>query len=221
MLLLSLLSTVVIVSLLMAWQYRQALVTGAGASRLVCATQTPPSAWMSLWLLTAIVVISGCLYAVLGRYPDHHNIQVNNQLDYLLREQVQQMAQQPQTAASLEHQASLQQQLGDYAGAAITMTLLIDTYGEQANWLGQLATFQYYRDGRLMIGDTSMLVARALALEPAELNSQMLLANQAFLSGDYAKAISHWDLLLAAAPAGLDRSAIERAKTNAETRLAQ
>ncbi len=89
-----------------------------------------------------------------------------------------------------------------------------DIYGFQANAL-------YYRDGRKISAETREALDRALSLDPYEVQSTMLIAQDAFFAGRYQDAIDGWEKLLANNADPSKARALRNAIANAEIRLAQ
>ncbi|WP_174872190.1 heme lyase NrfEFG subunit NrfG [Pectobacterium polaris] len=68
--------------------------------------------------------------------------------------------------------------------------------GDSAELYSALATVLYYQAGQAVTPPMQEMVDKALALDANEVTSLMLLASDAFLKADYARAITIWQRLL-------------------------
>nr|WED69052.1 heme lyase NrfEFG subunit NrfG [Pectobacterium colocasium] len=68
--------------------------------------------------------------------------------------------------------------------------------GDSAELYSALATVLYYQAGQVVTPPMQEMVDKALALDANEVTALMLLASDAFLKADYARAIAIWQRLL-------------------------
>lgn len=68
--------------------------------------------------------------------------------------------------------------------------------GDNAELYAALATVRYYQAGQRLTPQVSHDIEKALALDKDEVSALMLLAADAFMQADYAKAIALWQRLL-------------------------
>ncbi|MEH2921410.1 heme lyase NrfEFG subunit NrfG [Samsonia erythrinae] len=68
--------------------------------------------------------------------------------------------------------------------------------GDSAELYSALATVLYYQAGQVITPPTQDMLDKALALDADEVTALMLLASDAFLKADYARAITLWQRLL-------------------------
>lgn len=68
--------------------------------------------------------------------------------------------------------------------------------GESAELYSALATVLYYQAAQVMTPPVQQMIDKALALDANEVTALMLLASDAFLRADYARAITVWQQLL-------------------------
>lgn len=68
--------------------------------------------------------------------------------------------------------------------------------GEKAAILGAMATADYYNKRQKLSPEAKAWLERALALDPKESTSLLLLASDSFLHNDYAQAIVYWRKVL-------------------------
>ncbi|MCF1429194.1 MAG: hypothetical protein LPD71_04755 [Shewanella sp.] len=62
-----------------------------------------------------------------------------------------------------------------------------------------------------------IVIARTLALFHEQMHTRMLLANDAYFKGDYAKAIAHWQILLESPRQAINERAINNAILKAQS----
>ncbi|MGI2260466.1 tetratricopeptide repeat protein [Shewanella sp. GXUN23E] len=162
-----------------------------------------------------VVLMSLGIYQSTGRFGDWDQGRLDDSIDYLVAAEItkgrQAVEQAPASEIALLNLAHSYMEGGMYRDAVATLDQLLTLTGEDPELMGLKATAMYYRDDRQLAPDTGIVVARTLALFPQEMHTRMLLANDAYFKGDYAKAIEHWQILL-----GNTRQAInERAINNA------
>lgn len=118
--------------------------------------------------------------------------QVESQLQNLQR----QIAQSPQDSV-------LWAELGEYYLYSDNFTDALAAYqqaltlrGDNAELYSALATVLYYQAGQRITPAAESYITKALALDKNEVSALMLLASDAFLHADYAKAITLWQSLM-------------------------
>ena len=151
--------------------------------------------------INLIMIISiFCIYSNIGRYSEIDFASPETNVDYLLaakiNENIRTVDEQPSNQIALVNLSQSQMDGGLYMAAIQTLDSLLLLTGEDAEVLGLKATAMYYRDKRTMEMETSLIIARALAINNEELNTRLLVANHAFLNGDYQEAIDNWAALL-------------------------
>ena len=90
--------------------------------------------------------------------------------------------------------------------------------GESAEALGRLARAMYYRDARVITAETHRVIERALSINALDVQTRMLLGEDAFMHQRYDEAVSHWKMLLDAGVAPAQQRALRNAIANAESR---
>ncbi|QIZ75479.1 tetratricopeptide repeat protein [Ferrimonas lipolytica] len=226
MLLIILTAILFVAAAVLGWQHRRIVAADDSALAILPETAVtvvpaiPRSALAVSALAIVVVGLSSTLYLQMGRYHDHFTQSPDRQLDYVLRAELQQLAQDANTSVELQQLAQGYAKVGQYDQAVATMSRLLEYFEPTSLYLGLQAKFSYYRDGRVISVETQQLIDQSLALNPVEPETLLLLANHAYLQQDYALAISHWQALLTAAPVGLDQTPIRRAVANAQAKLA-
>jgi cytochrome c-type biogenesis protein CcmH/NrfG len=77
----------------------------------------------------------------------------------------------------------------------------------------------YYRDGRRLTDKTREVIARVFELDELEVQTRMLLGQDAYLNGRFEEAIKEWKLLVDARIAPEKENALLNAIANAERRI--
>ncbi|GIU44116.1 hypothetical protein TUM4438_14590 [Shewanella sairae] len=171
------------------------------------------------------VSVSVLLYLTIGSYQKLDSAKADYNIDYLLVAEInksQKLAQdnpgEPLVLLGLA-QSYIDGGLYNDAIGALEQLLVIDSENSQA--LGLKATSMYYRDDRVINMETSLVIARALTLHHEELNTRLLLANDAYLNGKYQKAIDNWNIALTNKVQVVNREAINFAINKSTQKLTQ
>lgn len=180
-----------------------------------------PFGFISLFLIS----VSVFLYLTLGRYQDLDSAMADYNVDYLLVADInkgQKLAEKnPDDPLVLLGLAQSYIDGGLYKDAIETLDQLLVINSENTEALGLKASSMYYRDGRVINMDTSLVIARALTLHHEELNTRLLIANDAYLNGNYQKAIDNWNIVLTNKVQVFNRDAINFAIEKSKQKLTQ
>ncbi|WP_431223332.1 TPR domain-containing protein [Serratia sp. L9] len=84
----------------------------------------------------------------------------------------------------------------NFTDALVAYQRALALRGDNAELYSALATVLYYQAGQRITPQVESTIERALALDKNEVSALMLLAADAFLHADYAKAITLWQRLL-------------------------
>ncbi|MGI2260681.1 tetratricopeptide repeat protein [Shewanella sp. GXUN23E] len=170
-----------------------------------------------------VFVLGLGIYSQTGRFNDWNQGKLDDNIDYLVAADItkgrQAVEHDPQNEIALLNLAQSYAAGGMYKDAVDTLDKLLAFKGEDAELLGMKATAMYYRDDRAIAPETGIVIARALALYPQELQTRLLLATDAYLNGQYAKAIGHWEILLENQTQAFNRDAINNAILKAQSKL--
>ncbi|BDM62990.1 nitrite reductase [Shewanella sp. NFH-SH190041] len=182
-----------------------------------------PSLLAPILLSLFVLALSVGVYSLTGRFSGWDTGKPDVHTDYLVAADItrgrQAIEQNPDDEIALLALAQSYAAGGMYLEAVTTLDQLLILQGEQAELLGMKATALYYRDGRTIAPDTGIVIARALALHREELQTRLLLATDAYLSGDYAGAIRHWQILLENRTQPFNRAGIHNAISKAQSKL--
>lgn len=169
-----------------------------------------------------VVLLSVGIYQSTGRFSDWDKGVVDDNIDYLVAAEItkgrQAVDQAPDNEIALLNLAHSYMEGGMYRDAVETLDSLLTLTGEDAELMGLKATAMYYRDERVIAPETGIVIARVLALFPEEMQTRMLLANDAYFKGQYAKAIEHWQILLNNERQAVNHRAINNAISKAQTK---
>ncbi|GIU16270.1 MULTISPECIES: tetratricopeptide repeat protein [unclassified Shewanella] len=172
-----------------------------------------------------LISVSVLLYLTIGSYQHLDSAQVDYNIDYLLVADInkgQKLAiENPGDPLVLLGLAQSYIDGGLYNDALETLDKLLTIDKENSEALGLKATSMYYRDDRLINMDTSLVIARALTQHHEELNTRLLIANDAYLSGNYQKAIDNWNIVLTNKVQAFNRDAINFAIEKSKKKLTQ
>ncbi|EAA2773672.1 heme lyase NrfEFG subunit NrfG [Salmonella enterica subsp. diarizonae] len=98
-----------------------------------------------------------------------------------------------------------------YDNALLAYRQALRLRGDNAQLFAALATVLYYQSGQHMTPATREMINKALALDATEVTAQMLLAADAFMQADYARAVSLWQTLLDANSPRVNRAQLVEA----------
>ena len=178
-----------------------------GAYALRSKTRSVPlTAGFAVLVFASSVVV----YAGFGRYADWQNEQTGVETNYMLAV--------PGNAQAQSELAEALYEAGQYDEAVEVFNELLKVGGESAEALGRLARAMYYRDARVITAETRRVIERALSLNALDVQTRMLLGEDAFMHKRYDEAVSHWKMLLDAGVAPAQQRALRNAIANAESR---
>lgn len=95
-----------------------------------------------------------------------------------------------------------------YDSALLAYQRALSLRGENAELHAALATVLYYRAGQHLTPEVKVEIDRALAQDPEEITALMLLASDAFMQADYARAIGLWQQVLDLNSGRINRAAV-------------
>lgn len=110
--------------------------------------------------------------------------------------------------------------LGSFENAMTAFDKAIEIEGVVADLLGAKAQAAYYKHGQKLTPEVNGLIEQALALDPTDASTNILLGMHAFSEADYQTAVDYWQIVLEANKS-VNRVAITQAINEAKSRLAQ
>ena len=190
-----------------------------GAYALRSKTRSVPlTAGFAVLVFASSVVV----YAGFGRYADWQNEQTGVETNYMLAAKIAEarrmVKNMPGNAQAQSELAEALYEAGQYDEAVEVFNELLKVGGESAEALGRLARAMYYRDARVITAETRRVIERALSLNALDVQTRMLLGEDAFMHKRYDEAVSHWKMLLDAGVAPAQQRALRNAIANAESR---
>ncbi len=178
----------------------------------------PLTAGFAVLVFASSVVV----YAGFGRYADWQNEQTGVETNYMLAAKIAEarrmVKNMPGNAQAQSELAEALYEAGQYDEAVEVFNELLKVGGESAEALGRLARAMYYRDARVITAETRRVIERALSLNALDVQTRMLLGEDAFMHKRYDEAVSHWKMLLDAGVAPAQQRALRNAIANAESR---
>ena len=170
----------------------------------------------------AVLVLSAASYAALGRWSDWQEQKVDREVNYLLAAKVTEAQRRvknaPENIAAQIELAEAYLEVGRYQDAADVFDVCLTLGGPKAEIYARKAFALYYRDGRKMTAQARAAADQALALNKLDVQTRMLLGQDAFLNEHYAEAIRQWRMLLDSGAAPAQERALRNAIANAESR---
>ncbi|MCE9688164.1 c-type cytochrome biogenesis protein CcmI [Shewanella sp. AS16] len=201
-------------------------VQQSGDESLVNKLKPKGIAWpvaMSILLL----VISGYLYHRLGAFealaivqqPNPHGMldeaQLMAQRVQMMEAQVRAEPDNSQAWFTLGHAYISVNRFDDAVKAFDTVMNLVGTHAEL---LGPKATALYYKAGQQMTPEIQGLIEQALALDPQDPSTLLLVGMNAFFDGNYDQAVNAWQAILNSDRQDVDREALINAIATAKMR---
>lgn len=213
MLTVSIISTVLVV-VLGVYLYDRTKTTGYKKNRLVLGS-----------LVAALLGTSLGVYASIGHFNDWHDQQVDNTKDHRLAAKItesrRQVQNNPRDINARMDLASRYMEGGLFSEAVNTLEEALQLTGPRADIYGMKANAAYYRDGRRLSPEALDAIEKAQAIKPNEIQSGMLLAQDAFLNKHYQKAIDIWQGLLTSNADPSKNRMLQNAILNAQMKQAQ
>ena len=168
---------------------------------------------MPLTVGFAVLVLASsvAVYAGFGRYADWQNEQTGVETNYMLAAKIAEarrmVKNMPNNARAQSELAEALYEAGQYGEAVEVFNEFIRVGGESAEALGRLARAETHR-----------VIERALSINALDVQTRMLLGEDAFMHQRYDEAVSHWKMLLDAGVAPAQQRALRNAIANAESR---
>ena len=149
----------------------------------------------------------------------HSGLSREQQLALALQEMELQVSQNPKNSQYLFQLAHAYIAAAEFDKAVDSFNQLIELEGEHAEFIGPQAQALYYKNSQKINPEIEALIARALALDPQDTSTLVLLGMDNFVHSKYADAITDWQKALNTKRPGVDVVAIEGAINEAKKRL--
>lgn len=108
---------------------------------------------------------------------------------------------------------------GDFDNAIKAFDRVIEIEGEHADILGAKAQANYYRNDQKIDANVQELIDRALALDPADPSTNILLGMHNFMAENYQHAIDYWQRVVDSGRKSVNIAALKEAIAEAKNRL--
>ncbi|QSX41089.1 c-type cytochrome biogenesis protein CcmI [Shewanella cyperi] len=108
---------------------------------------------------------------------------------------------------------------GQYDKAMTAFDKVMALVGTYAEMLGPKATALYYKNDQQMTPEVQALIDQALALDPKDPSTLLLVGMDAFFSSDFTKAVTAWETILTSDRPDVDREALANAIATARMRM--
>ncbi len=108
--------------------------------------------------------------------------------------------------------------MGEYQQALNAYDQVIRIEGETADLFGAKAQANYYKNDQKIDSVVQALIDKALAIDPADPSTNILIGMHSFISKNYAKAITHWQLVVDTGRSNVNSQALIEAITEAKQR---
>lgn len=152
--------------------------------------------------------------------PSHFDSTPRQKMEAALVTMEQGVADNPENTQLLFQLAHSYLSVGKFDKAIASFKQLVELEGEHAEFLGPQAQALYYKNQQVMTPEIEALTTRALALDPQNTDTLILLGMDNFVSTKYVEAITYWQRALNSKRPGIDREAITAAIEEAKGRLA-
>ncbi|WP_076419639.1 c-type cytochrome biogenesis protein CcmI [Colwellia sp. UCD-KL20] len=111
--------------------------------------------------------------------------------------------------------------IGEFNKAIESFDQVIRIEGESAELYGAKAQAYYYKDNQTISSDVQEFIDKALALNPADASTNILIGMHNFMNQNYEVAIKHWETVINAGKPNVNTQALSEAVAEAKNRLLQ
>ena len=111
--------------------------------------------------------------------------------------------------------------IGEFDKAIESFDQVIRIEGEKAELLGAKAQAYYYKDGQKMSSNVQALIDKALAIDPTDASTNILIGMHNFMNENYLIAIKHWETVIHSSNQNVNIQALNEAVAEAKNRLLQ
>ena len=108
---------------------------------------------------------------------------------------------------------------GDFDNAIKAFDHIIGIEGVKADLLGAKAQANYYKNDQKIDANVQAIIDQALALDPQEPSTNILLGMDSFIHNNYAAAINYWQLVIDSESNSVNVGALAEAINEAKSRL--
>jgi len=109
--------------------------------------------------------------------------------------------------------------IGEFSKAAEAFDKVISIEGDSAELFGAKAQAYYYRDNQKITPDVQQLIDKAIALDPKDPSTNILIGMHNFINENYASAIKYWEVVINSNKNNVNTQALVEAVNEAKARL--
>ncbi|OUS27935.1 c-type cytochrome biogenesis protein CcmI [Thalassotalea sp. 42_200_T64] len=151
----------------------------------------------------------------------HQNLDMNQQALFRVQQLKIKVENEPTNSQAWFSLGQAFTNVSEFDNAVRSFDQVISLIGEHAELIGPKAQALYYKNDNQMNADIQALIDRALALDPIDASTNVLLGMDNYAQHNYAQAIEHWQLVLDSGRPGVNTQALEGAISEARNQLAQ
>ncbi len=150
----------------------------------------------------------------------HANLNMEQMALFKVQQLQQKVAAQPDNSQAWFSLGQAYIGVGQFDEAVRSFDQVITLIGEYAELIGPKAQALYYKNNEQMNDEISALIDKALALDPVDASTNILLGMDAYAHNNYAVAIEHWEKVLDSGRPGINTQALVGAVNEAKSQLA-
>jgi len=149
----------------------------------------------------------------------HQELNQEQKLQVKIQELKNKIEQNPDSADTWYEMGQVLVGAGDFDNAIKAFDRVIEIDGEHADILGAKAQASYYRNDQKIDETVQSLIDRALALDPADPSTNILLGMHNFINQNYQQAITYWQRVVDSGRNTVNIAALKEAISEAKNRL--
>jgi cytochrome c-type biogenesis protein CcmH len=175
------------------------------------------SRWTGILVGIAIPVIAACIYLLAGTPAalvpagmEKHEL-ASSEVESMVAGLSERLKQKPDNPEGWQMLIRSYNVLGRFREASDAYARLVKLLPNDARLYADYADTLAMAQGKTLVGEPEVLIAKALSLEPDNLKALALSGSVAFEKGEFGKAVVAWERILQVAPADSDvaRSTVE------------
>lgn len=189
-----------------------------------------PIAW-PIALSVFLLVFSGYMYQKNGAYDliantpqaspgGHQQLDGQQQALVQLQKLKKQTEQEPKNSDAWYSLGQALVGMGQFEEAIAAFDQVIAIDGEHADLFGAKAQASFYKNNQQITPEVQLYIDKALALDPRDPSTNILLGMNQFLQQQYAQAIEHWQMVVDDNRPSVNVQALQGALEEAKNRLA-
>jgi cytochrome c-type biogenesis protein CcmH len=187
-------------------------------------------AW-PLLISVFIISLSSYFYLNLGTYQyldehvsaeavdPHANLDMNQQALFRVQQLQQKVTTEPTNSQAWFSLGQAFISVGQFDDAVAAFDQVISLIGEYAELIGPKAQALYYKNNEQINDEIQTLIDKALALDPIDASTNILLGMNYYAHSEFSLAIEHWQKVLDSGRSGINIQALTGAVTEAQRQL--